>query len=100
MSIKHGIDIAAGVIDSDYRGPVGIVRCNNGKYMFEYEKGERIAQLILEKCATPPAEESELDATERGAKGFGSTGKMAHGADGSLETPPKTENPSEASSEA
>lgn len=78
LAAKYGIDISAGVIDSDYRGPVGIMLVNNGTKPFGYEPGQRIAQLILERIFVLPVEEvAALDETERGAKGFGSTGKMA-----------------------
>ncbi len=51
---------------------------NNGTAPFEFVRGQRIAQLILERIFVLPVEEVEaLDDTQRGAKGFGSTGKMA-----------------------
>jgi len=81
LSFKFGIDIAAGVIDSDYRGAVGIVVVNNGSSAFEIKSGDRVAQLLLERVNTPAVEEvDELDVTVRGSAGFGSTGKGALGA--------------------
>lgn len=78
LSFKYGIDIAAGVIDSDYRGPLGIVMVNNGTTAFEIQAGDRVAQLLLERVSCPVVEEvDELDGTARGAAGFGSTGKAA-----------------------
>ena len=78
LSFKYGIDIAAGVIDSDYRGPLGIVMVNNGTAAFEIQAGDRVAQLLLERVSCPAVEEvDELDDTARGAAGFGSTGKGA-----------------------
>lgn len=74
LSFKFGIDIGAGVIDSDYRGPLGIVLVNNGTQIFNVAKGDRVAQLLLERVSVPEVEETDLDVTERGAKGFGSTG--------------------------
>lgn len=75
LSFKYGIDIAAGVIDSDYRGPVGIVMVNNGANAFNVKTGDRVAQLLLERISTLHVQEvDELDDTERGAYGFGSTG--------------------------
>ncbi|ABQ51994.1 dUTPase [Spodoptera litura granulovirus] len=76
LALKHGIDISAGVIDSDYTGNVGVVMVNNGDEAFVVLRGDRIAQLILERIfvATPRLVQS-LSATERGANGFGSTGK-------------------------
>lgn len=78
LSFKFGIDIAAGVIDSDYRGPLGIVMVNNGTNAFEVKAGDRVAQLLLERVSTPEVEEvEELDDTVRGTSGFGSTGTAA-----------------------
>ena len=75
LSYKFGIDIGAGVIDSDYRGPVGIVMVNNGVEAFKISPGDRVAQLLLERVSVPTVEDvEELDDTARGAKGFGSTG--------------------------
>lgn len=86
--VKHGLDVGAGVIDADYRGPVGVVMFNlsdtdfKGTYshftnllIFKVVKGDRIAQLIIEKiemCECVQVE--ELDSSARGAKGFGSSG--------------------------
>lgn len=78
LSFKNGIDIGAGVIDEDYTGPVGVLMVNNGTVPFEVKKGNRIAQLLLERVSQPEVEEvEELPRTERGAKGFGSTGTGA-----------------------
>jgi dUTP pyrophosphatase len=78
LSFKNGIDIGAGVIDEDYTGPVGVLMVNNGTGPFEVKKGNRIAQLLLERVSQPDVEEvEELPRTERGAKGFGSTGTGA-----------------------
>lgn len=75
LAVKHFIDVGAGVIDEDYRGPLGVVLFNHGQNDFAVKKGDRIAQLLLEKIATPDIEVVEdLDETERGAGGFGSTG--------------------------
>lgn len=75
LALKHGIDVGAGVVDADYRGPVGVILFNFGKEDFEVTKGDRIAQLILEKiCMTDAIQVEELDDTKRGAAGFGSTG--------------------------
>eukprot|EP01091_Cochliopodium_minus_P008620 TRINITY_DN1984_c0_g3_i1.p1 TRINITY_DN1984_c0_g3~~TRINITY_DN1984_c0_g3_i1.p1 ORF type:complete len:149 (-),score=42.59 TRINITY_DN1984_c0_g3_i1:32-478(-) len=73
---KNHIDVGAGVIDCDYRGNVGVVLFNHSNEDFEIKRGDRIAQLILEKISTPEVVEVEdLDSTERGEGGFGSTGK-------------------------
>lgn len=70
--------MGAGVIDEDYRGPVGVLLFNHSDVDFKINHGDRIAQLILEKIITPPVVEVEsLDATERNTGGFGSTGVSA-----------------------
>mmetsp|Transcript_21147 Transcript_21147/g.49953 ORF Transcript_21147/g.49953 Transcript_21147/m.49953 type:complete len:158 (-) Transcript_21147:161-634(-) len=75
LAVKKGIDCGAGVVDADYRGPVGVVLFNLGEEDFVVNKGDRIAQLILEKISMAPVEEvKDLTETERGAGGFGSTG--------------------------
>nr|XP_008377419.2 deoxyuridine 5'-triphosphate nucleotidohydrolase-like [Malus domestica] len=75
LAWKHSIDVGAGVIDADYRGPVGVVLFNFSNVDFEIKEGDRIAQLIIEKIITPDVVEVEdLDSTARGAGGFGSTG--------------------------
>ena len=75
LALKKFIDVGAGVVDSDYRGKVGVVLFNHGDQDFVVKMGDRIAQLILEKIDTPPVEEVQgLDNTVRGTGGFGSTG--------------------------
>ncbi|KAJ6687263.1 DEOXYURIDINE 5'-TRIPHOSPHATE NUCLEOTIDOHYDROLASE-LIKE [Salix purpurea] len=75
LAWKHSIDVGAGVIDADYRGPVGVILFNHSDLDFEVKVGDRIAQLILQKIETGNAVKVEdLDATVRGAGGFGSTG--------------------------
>lgn len=75
LAVKKGIGIGAGVIDSDFRGPIGVVMFNHNDEWFEMMPGDRIAQLILEKISTPAVEEiTEHTATQRGEGGFGSTG--------------------------
>lgn len=76
LAVKHCIQVGAGVIDPDYTGEIKVVLFNHGPSDFEIKKGDRIAQLVLEKCETPPIEEISLvEETERGSGGFGSTGK-------------------------
>ena len=78
LAWKKHIDVGAGVIDADYRGCVGVVLFNHSAEDLEVKRGDRVAQLILERIETPPVEEvTELDDTERGAGGFGSTGVSA-----------------------
>ena len=75
LALKNFIDTGAGVVDYDYRGNVGVVLFNHAETDFEVKRGDRIAQLILERISMAPAVEvSELDSTDRGAGGFGSTG--------------------------
>jgi dUTP pyrophosphatase len=75
LAVKHGIQIGAGVIDPDYTGEISVVIFNMGDADFEVKKGDRVAQLVLERCETPPIEEiGLLHETLRGEGGFGSTG--------------------------
>ncbi|KAL8141163.1 hypothetical protein V2J09_007184, partial [Rumex salicifolius] len=75
LAWKHSIDVGAGVIDADYRGPVGVILFNHSDVEFEVKSGDRIAQLIIQKITTPDViEVDDLDSTLRGAGGFGSTG--------------------------
>jgi len=76
LAVKHCIQVGAGVIDPDYTGEIKVVLFNHGTEDFEIKKGDRIAQLILERCETPIIKEiGLLDETLRGSDGFGSTGK-------------------------
>lgn len=75
MSWKKHTDIGAGVIDADYRGNVGVVIFNHGSEDLVIKRGDRVAQLVLERvCLAPVQEVEDLDATVRGEGGFGSTG--------------------------
>ncbi|KAK8807307.1 hypothetical protein WA158_004066 [Blastocystis sp. Blastoise] len=75
LAWKKFIDVGAGVIDADYRGPVGVVLFNHNDEDLEIKKGDRIAQLIIERiCMADISEVDELPETSRGAGGFGSTG--------------------------
>jgi len=76
LAVRHGIDTLAGVIDSDYRGEVRVVLVNHGDEPFRIEKGDRIAQLLVqpvERAAFAAA--ASIDETDRGAGGFGSSGR-------------------------
>ena len=78
LSTKHGIIIAntVGIIDSDYRGEVKLPLKNTGNTPYTVKPNERVAQLIIqpyEKCTIEITK--ELESTERGEGGFGSTGK-------------------------
>lgn len=73
---KKGILVNAGVVDRDYTGPVKVMLHNLSDKMYQVNKNDRIAQLIIEKIATPIIEEVEsLVDTNRGDGGFGSTGR-------------------------
>ncbi|XP_015369009.1 PREDICTED: deoxyuridine 5'-triphosphate nucleotidohydrolase [Diuraphis noxia] len=75
LAWKNFIDVGAGVIDSDYRGNVGVLLYNHSDDDFIVNKGDRVAQLICEKIVCPEVVELEtLDDTVRGEGGFGSTG--------------------------
>ena len=79
LAVKHCINVGAGVIDPDYTGEIKVVLFNHGEKDFEIKKGDRIAQLVLERCETPPIEEiSIVEDTERGSGGFGSRGSIFH----------------------
>ena len=76
LSVKHSIDIGAGVIDYDYRGEIFICFINNhNENEYSIKKGDKIAQLILTKINTFTEinEVVDHDETKRGSKGFGST---------------------------
>ncbi|CAJ0587728.1 unnamed protein product, partial [Mesorhabditis spiculigera] len=76
LAAKHFIDVGAGVVDSDYRGELKVLLFNFNDNDFEVKVGDRIAQFICERIAHVQYQEVEtLDNTERGAGGFGSTGK-------------------------
>lgn len=75
LAVKNGINVLAGVVDPDYRGELGVVLVNHSGNTLKVNAGERIAQLILEKVSTPDAGwADELPDTDRGSKGFGSSG--------------------------
>ena len=75
LAVRHGIDVLAGVIDSDYRGELIILLINLGSEPVSIKAGDRIAQLIIENAAPTQFELSaDLDDTIRGEGGFGSSG--------------------------
>lgn len=78
LAAKYGVTVlnAPGTIDADYRGEVKVILINLGDLPFEIRRGERIAQLVVAPVMGVDFELREtLDATERGAGGFGSTGR-------------------------
>ena len=77
LALKHGITVpnTPGTIDSDYRGELKVILINHGAEPFPIHRGDRIAQLVLAPVTLAAwVEVAELDETERGAGGFGSTG--------------------------
>ena len=80
LALKHGITVpnTPGTIDSDYRGELKVILINHGAEDFAIHRGDRVAQLVLAPVVQAAWDEvEELDATERGAGGFGSTGGHA-----------------------
>ncbi len=78
LGTKHGVTMSngVGVIDSDYRGEMVVSLTCRHTQPYTVRPGDRIAQLVIVPVLTPPVEEvTELDETDRGAGGFGSTGK-------------------------
>lgn len=79
LALNHSIDIGGGVIDRGYTGPIGIIVINNGDNTYRVQYGERIAQIIFEKvgdCVMFIEIFDDLPQTQRGANGFGSTGRI------------------------
>ncbi|HEY9537333.1 MAG TPA: dUTP diphosphatase [Kiloniellaceae bacterium] len=77
LALKHGITVlnAPGTIDADYRGEVGVILVNHGDQPFVIERGSRIAQMVVAAHARVAwTVSSDLEASARGAGGFGSTG--------------------------
>ena len=80
LAFKHGITVpnTPGTIDSDYRGELKVLLINHGSEDFAIARGDRVAQLVLAPVVQAAwSEVEELDATKRGAGGFGSTGGHA-----------------------
>lgn len=78
LASKYGVVVlnSPGTIDADYRGEVKIILCNFGETTFEIRRGDRIAQLVVAPVSAASfVERDELDDTDRGTGGFGSTGR-------------------------
>ena len=78
LAAKHGITVlnTPGTIDADYRGEIKVILVNLSNTPFEIVPGERIAQMVVARHERVEWEETDsLDETERGAGGFGSTGR-------------------------
>jgi dUTP pyrophosphatase len=75
LAMRTGLDVLSGVIDSDYRGEIGCLLYNTGDETINLPAQSKICQLIIEKIITPePMWAVEIDETDRGSGGFGSTG--------------------------
>ena len=77
LSLKNGVIVlnSPGTVDADYRGEIGIILMNCGSEDYKIENGDRIAQMVIAKYEKADIEiVDELDETERGNGGFGSTG--------------------------
>ena len=78
LAAKHGITVlnSPGTIDADYRGEIGVLLINHGPAAFTIKRGERIAQMVIAAVVRADlVTVTELSETDRGAGGFGSTGR-------------------------
>lgn len=78
LAVKHGVTVlnTPGTVDADYRGEIKVILINHGQDAFTVERGMRIAQMVIARHANVSWKVVKtLDETERGAGGFGSTGK-------------------------
>ncbi len=78
LAARHGVTVlnTPGTIDADYRGEVKVILINHGSEAFAIRRGDRIAQMVVAPVSAATFSEKEaLDDTERGAGGFGSTGR-------------------------
>ena len=79
LAYKHGISVlnSPGTIDADYRGDVGVLLINHGREPFTVEDGMRVAQMVVAQYSQFQwGAVEDLDETDRGEGGFGSTGKQ------------------------
>jgi dUTP pyrophosphatase len=75
LALRTGLDVLSGVIDADYRGEIGCLLYNTGDETITLPAQSKVCQLIIEKIITPdPVWADEIDETDRGSGGFGSTG--------------------------
>jgi dUTP pyrophosphatase len=78
LAAKYGVTVlnSPGTVDADYRGEIKVLLVNHGETPFEVRRGDRIAQLVVAPVSAVRFREQEsLDATDRGDKGHGSTGR-------------------------
>lgn len=79
LALKHGVTVlnTPGTIDAGYRGEIQILMINLGKEAYTFEKGQKVAQLVLKPVVQASYVEGELGNSDRGIGGFGSTGIKA-----------------------
>ena len=89
LALRYGVTVlnAPGTIDRDYRGEIGVILVNHGRTAYEIVRGARIAQIVFARIERVVLREGDLDATARGADGFGSTG-LSEAADDATVPPP------------
>ncbi len=75
MALKHSVSVNFGTIDPGYRGEIRVIMFNFGLADYDIQKGDRIAQLVVAKYESINWEEGDLGDSERGAGGFGSSGR-------------------------
>lgn len=76
LALKKGLDVGAGVIDSDYRNVIGVLLFNHTDDPYRVKLGDRIAQILIQPAVmVQPVQVSSLDQTDRGQAGYGSTGR-------------------------
>src|SRR5271165_3020679 len=74
LALKHSLTVNFGTIDPGYRGEIKVIMFNLGHADYKIEKGDRIAQLVVNKYEAIAWEEGDLGGSERGSGGFGSSG--------------------------
>lgn len=74
LALNYSLTTLAGVLDSGYRGELKVILMNLGKEPYQVQKGQKIAQLVIKKIERPEIVETNLEETERGERGFGSSG--------------------------
>lgn len=76
LSVKYGIETGAGVVDSGYTGEINVKLLNLSERLHTFRKGDKIAQILIVPVELPAlVQVDDLEETERGDNGFGSTGR-------------------------
>jgi len=76
LAVRHALAVHAGVVDADYRGTIKVALFNHGDQAIDFGPGDRIAQLVIERCSTGVmVQVNELPGTARGDGALGSTGR-------------------------